>query len=51
MIVTVVKDDVIPTLLRAQQQPTFVTINDHDFWRNVEVDARFCIVLISKTCP
>jgi hypothetical protein len=41
---TVVKDDVIPTLLRTQRQPTFVTINDHDFWRKVEADARFCVI-------
>jgi hypothetical protein len=41
---TVVKDDVIPTLLRGQRQPTFVTINDHDFWRRVDADDRFCIV-------
>ncbi len=41
---TVVKDDVIPTLLRTQRQPTFVTINDHDFWRKVEADAHFCVI-------
>lgn len=41
---TVVKDDAIPALLRQQRQPTFVTINDHHFWRKVEPDARFCIV-------
>jgi len=41
---TVVKDDAIPTLLRAQRQPTFVTINDDDFWRKVEADSRFCVV-------
>jgi len=41
---TVVKDEVIPALLRLPRQPTFVTINDHDFWRKVEADARFCMV-------
>jgi hypothetical protein len=41
---TVVKDDDIPDILRQQAQPTFVTINDHHFWRKVTADARFCIV-------
>jgi hypothetical protein len=41
---TVVKDDVIPTLLRTHRQPTFVTINNHDFWRKVEADERFCVI-------
>ena len=41
---TVVKDDAVPTLLRSQRQPTFVTINDDDFWRKVEADSRFCVV-------
>jgi len=41
---TVVKDDAIPTLLRTQRQPTFVTINDNDFWRKIEADSRFCVI-------
>src|SRR5262245_21941540 len=41
---TVVKDDAVPVLLRLQRQPTFVTINDHHFWRKVEADAQYCIV-------
>jgi hypothetical protein len=41
---TVVKDDVIPTLLRAQRQPTFVTINEKDFWRKTKPDPRFCVI-------
>jgi hypothetical protein len=41
---TVVKDDAIPEILRLQRRPTFVTINDHHFWRRIEADARFCIV-------
>ncbi len=35
---TIIKDDAIPALLRRQQQPTFVTINERDFWRKVTID-------------
>ena len=41
---TIIKDDAIPALLRQQQQPTFVTINERDFWRRVAIDRNFCIV-------
>ncbi len=41
---TVIKDDVIPKLLRQQNQPTFVTINKKDFWRKVLIDTHFCVV-------
>ena len=41
---TIVKDEAIPTLLRQRSQPTFVTINDRDFWRQVAIDQRYCIV-------
>jgi len=35
---TVIKDEAIPLLLRRLKQPTFVTINDTDFWRRVPAD-------------
>ncbi|HEY0603374.1 MAG TPA: hypothetical protein VGD58_10705 [Herpetosiphonaceae bacterium] len=41
---TVIKDDAIPALLRQQSQPTFVTINERDFWQKVALDSHFCIV-------
>jgi hypothetical protein len=41
---TVIKDDAIPMLLRQQPQPTFVTINERDFWRKVALDTHFCII-------
>ncbi len=41
---TVIKDDAIPVLLRQQSQPTFVTINERDFWRKVPGDHRYCVV-------
>lgn len=41
---SVIKDDGIPDLLRRQPQPTFITINEQDFWRKVGADLRFCIV-------
>ena len=40
----VIKDDAIPRLLRRQNQPTFVTINERHFWRRVELDRHFGIV-------
>ena len=41
---TIIKDDAIPKLLQQQNQPTFVTINEKDFWRKVAINARFCVV-------
>jgi len=41
---SVIKDDAIPTLLRQQPQPTFVTINERDFWQFVLGDMRYCVV-------
>lgn len=41
---SVIKDDAIPMLLRKQPQPTFITINERDFWRKVAIDEYFCIV-------
>ena len=41
---TVIKDDAIPLLLRQQNQATFVTINERDFWRKVAIDNQFCLV-------
>jgi hypothetical protein len=46
---TVIKDDAIPTLLRRLKQPTFVTINDADFWRRVPGDRSYCIVCLALT--
>jgi hypothetical protein len=36
-------------LLRQQSQPTFVTINERDFWLKVAIDDRFCIVCFALT--
>jgi hypothetical protein len=44
---SVIKDEAIPTLLRSQPQPTFVTINERDFWERVVADPRYCIVCFS----
>ena len=41
---TIIKDDAIPALLRQQPQPTFVTINERDFWHKVAIDHRYCVV-------
>lgn len=44
---TVIKDDAIPALLRREARPTFVTINESDFWRKVAITEHFCIVCIA----
>ncbi len=41
---SVIKDDAIPGLLRAQNSPTFITINVSDFWCKVAADKKYCIV-------
>ncbi len=41
---TIIKDDVIPELLRQHNQPTFITINEKDFWRKVNMNNHCCIV-------
>lgn len=44
---TVIKDDAVPALLQQENQPTFVTINESDFWRRVAVSDRFCVMCFS----
>lgn len=41
---TIIKDDAVPDLLRRENQPTFVTINEKDFWKKVPIDSQFCVV-------
>lgn len=41
---TVIKDDVIPVLLHAAAQPTFVTVDWMDFWERTAPHPRFCLV-------
>jgi len=41
---TIVKDDAVPDLLRRQDRPTFVTINERDFWRIIPADDRYGVV-------
>ncbi|QTA87636.1 hypothetical protein [Desulfonema magnum] len=41
---TVIKDEAIPKLLRQQKQPTFVTINEKDFWLKVPANNKYCVV-------
>ncbi len=41
---TVIKDDIIPTLLIHARQPTFITINAGDFWLKVESHRDYCVV-------
>ncbi|CAG0945559.1 hypothetical protein ANRL1_02432 [Anaerolineae bacterium] len=43
---TIIKDDIIPTLLCSASRPTFVTINGSDFWRIVSADPRYAIVCV-----
>lgn len=48
---TIIKDDNISTLLRQEKEPTFVTINEKDFWQVIQPDTHFCIVCLSLTTP
>jgi len=41
---TVIKDEAIPKLLREQNDATFITINEKDFWRKVKIANDFCLV-------
>jgi hypothetical protein len=41
---SVIKDEAIPMLLQKESQPTFITINERDFWRKVTINGSFCIV-------
>jgi hypothetical protein len=44
---TIIKDDAIPTLLQREAEPTFVTINESDFWQKVAINERFCVVCLA----
>lgn len=46
---TIIKDDAIPPLLRAEHQPTFVTLNWKHFWQRTAAHSGFCIVCIALT--
>lgn len=41
---SVVKDEAVPELLRKSMRPTFVTINESDFWKRIHADKKYCIV-------
>jgi hypothetical protein len=41
---TIIKDDAIPVLLRQHPTPTFITINESDFWQRVVIDPHFCVI-------
>jgi hypothetical protein len=41
---TIIKDDAIPILLAQAAEPTFVTINEGDFWQVFTPDVRYCTV-------
>lgn len=41
---TVIKDDAIPRLLQQENEPTFVTINESDFWRKATINDQFCMI-------
>ena len=41
---TIIKDDVVPVLLQAAAQPTFVTVDWMDFWQRTMPHPRFCLI-------
>ena len=44
---TIIKDEAIPALLRQLSEPTFVTINESDFWHRATASRHFCIVCVA----
>ena len=44
---TIIKDDAIPALLSRESKPTFVTINESDFWLKVPISTRFCVICVA----
>lgn len=46
---TIIKDEVIPALLRQAKQPTFVSINHPDFWRRAAAEKSYCLVCLKLT--
>lgn len=46
---TVIKDDAIAALLREHSQPTFVTINETDFWQHIPASKNYCIMCFALT--
>jgi hypothetical protein len=47
----VIKDDAIPKLLQQENQPTFVTINESNFWRKVQASNHYCIICFALPDP
>lgn len=41
---SIIKDDAIPTLLRQEKQPIFITINECDFWRKIPLSTGYCMI-------
>jgi hypothetical protein len=41
---TRVLDDVIGVLLQRLKDPTFITINYHDFWRKIDAHPGYCVI-------
>lgn len=41
---TRVLDDVIGVLLLRLKDPTFITINYHDFWRKIDAHRGYCVI-------
>ena len=44
---SVIKDESVTVLLQRLAQPTFVTINETDFWRRTALTNAFCIVCVA----
>jgi hypothetical protein len=46
---SLIKDEVIPAVLRKVVEPTFVTINVTDFWKRISPHSDFCIITVALT--
>jgi hypothetical protein len=41
---SIIKDDAVAQLLNEEDRPTFVTINERDFWMRIPISRRFGVV-------
>jgi hypothetical protein len=44
---SIIKDEAIALLLSEQDRPTFVTINERDFWQKIRISRRYSVVCLA----
>ena len=48
---TIIKDETIPHLLHQANYPTFITINERDFWLKTPANKHYCVICFSLSDP